>query len=265
MAIGGAALLLGLLLDGLKQSIHSAFSGYRLALVFGFAASDAEVEPHPHRDPYLWILRRARCRQQKAQEHLKNAKNANGAQLLRLRFGDVPSARIRPTRLGNRSQTFEPHLEMVYGLTRSAWGRMQALLSSEQRDGLRETETPLRLFLNLSLLAFFTGLALSVWGIVVAARATTTVRESLTIPAAAVGGALFSWVSYCWSVGHAESLAQATVALIDVTVADLYKTLGVRRPLANEQIAVGTAITALLEYGIPIDDVFRINDDKTAS
>jgi hypothetical protein len=256
-ALGGIALLLGLVLVGIRDSVHAAYSGYRPALLFGVAPSDAEIRQR-WEDPFGGFIARRLQKRQTLRVRALRARastSTDAAALLWARYGRGES--IRPTRLGNRARVFDDYMRDRYRLTPAAWQRIQGLLTETEQQLLTEQDTDQRFFLNASIGALLAALPLTaMWGW----EAADSFRgwELAAALGSLLAGLLLSWLAYCSALDPAEGLATRTCAAIDAHVADLYTKFEIKPGKTRaEQEKAGAALTDFIERGVAIPDELR--------
>ncbi|HEX3454158.1 MAG TPA: hypothetical protein VHS03_05995 [Gaiellaceae bacterium] len=154
--------------------------------------------------------------------------------------------RLLPTRLGNSIRAFEEHSNVRWGLDGvTIWPRIEALLSSDERELLVDAKINLYVFLNGSVGAVVLGTCLVVDQAVYGAR-PTWVWALLTIPF------VVSYALYRASVGPAIDWGSVVRASIDLHRPELYAKLGVRTPVCfTDERKIALRVNQLLLYGRP--------------
>jgi hypothetical protein len=138
--LGGIALLVALLLTGMRQTISNYLRGYT-----GVVSVWVTLLPY-------WVLHRwqrhvfSRLQDRRAQD------DATAAVILDRYFPDEAAA-LRPTRFGNAYEALELYAYTRYGLDRLVWPRIRALLSDRELEQHTDLRTDLAMFVNFSLVA----------------------------------------------------------------------------------------------------------------
>jgi hypothetical protein len=287
LVIGGAALLLSLLLSGIHYSVLRVFEGYPLNRLrdlrdtprptagpsipyivtrnlLGPWASDRLQQLRPPLvragvtiyDLALWSARRrfdALVERREVPERSSDRTRAATA-IARL----YPDARkeLLPTRFGNAIRSFERHPRQRYGLDGvTTWPRIELLLSDGERMLLSKAETDVAFFINSALLLPLMGLA-------------------FLADAIAHGGLGWPWwalyaVPFLAAYGAYRGAAAAAVrwgdpvrAAFDLHRLEFYRRLGVKRPLGPEaEKATARSVNRMLLFGEPLDAALRIEED----
>src|SRR5438105_4768970 len=139
--LGGIALLVALLLTGMRQTISNYLRGYT-----GVVSVWVTLLPY-------WLLQRW---QQRVFSRLQTQKaQGNPAAAFRLdHYFPDEAAAVRPTRFGNNYEALELYASTRYGLDhRLVWPRIRALLSDRELEQHTELRTDLAMFVNFSLVA----------------------------------------------------------------------------------------------------------------
>jgi hypothetical protein len=243
--VGGAALLLGLVLLGLNYQILQAFEGYPLqARKDGWYARSLYEFLHGReleRYSALVAIRDS--------EDAPAGDRADAAWRINYRFSDD----LMPTSFGNAVRSFERHARVRWGLNSiSAWPRIEMLLTEQQREIETNARGEVAFFVNGCLLAAIVGVLL-------------VIDEAL----AGVTALLLAWVYlvpfvlayafYRWAVGAAVRWGNAVRATIDLRRFELYDLLGLRAPgtFTEERETLAPALNRCLLYGDPLPDEFR--------
>lgn len=254
LVLGGAALLLGLLLQALRYPFIRIFEGYGLRNRILLR-------------PIYWIAIRLQRRAYRRIERQAGGEEWKRKWLLERRF-PLKYGDMLPTRFGNSVRAHEDYSYSRYGLDMIAvWPRVDALLTEREQELHWNAYTDMMLFLNLTIGAIVAGIVLAVDEI---AHDRLHGWEQLLYLLPFV----VAYVFYRDSIGAAERWGTERKACIDLHRLDLYKALGVREPLTDkdERETIAPAVNELLIYGRPLpDDVRRqpnvegrIGDDRRA-
>ena len=231
--LGGAALLVGLVLLGLSYQILRLFQGYPVRGHFGRGQK----------------RRLAELRQEIADSESDKVKQRNAKWRLDRAFRS-DTDHVLPTRLGNVICAFERHSMLRWGLNAiAAWPRIELLLSDGERQAHSDVKGNLSFFLNASLLAILAG------GVLLADE---IVNHPMDSPAAVLYGAPFLVGALCYraSIGAAIEWGEAVRSSIDLHRLELYDRIGLRVPngFVDEHDNVAPALNAALLRGEAIPD-----------
>ncbi len=244
LILGGAALLVGLVLSGLHYEVLRWYEGYPL---------------RDRKNTWYagWLFSLLYKRQRDEFKKCKNAtEDAQATQdqrdvakwRLDLCFPGDDENRILPTAFGNAVRAFERHPVSRWGLNGiAAWPHVEMLLSADETAVHTEVRGDLALFLNGSLLSALAGLVL----------AAAAIADWALGPAVAALIAFgLAVVLYAWAVGAAIRWGSAVRASMDIHRRELYEKLGARKPLdfSDERQTVAPAISASLLRAEPIPD-----------
>jgi hypothetical protein len=248
LIVGGAALLLGLLLLGLNYPIYRLLEGYPLLerIDRWYAA---------------WLARPMRGMRQRAYRRLCGVRDsededpdrrADAAWRLDRLFPSSETS-VLPTRFGNAVRAFELHATNRWGLDAiGAWPRVELLMAESEAELQANAKSEVAFFINGSLLA---GLG----------AITLLVDEGVNQPIAGLGALVYaipfvvSYLLYRASVGAAVRWGSVVRATIDLHRLTLYQRLGVRQPItfSDERDVIAPAVNNLLVYGFPMPDDLR--------
>jgi hypothetical protein len=244
--IGGAALLVGLVLLGLNYPIVRLFEGYPLA----DRAHRWYAKPL-----YNALIGRQRARYTKMRDACKSpelspVQQRDAKWRLDKDFPWDKESLMLPTALGNAIRAFERHGPTRWGLNAiAAWPHIEMLLQTEETQVQSDAKGDVAFFMNGSLLAVIAGLVLV---------ADQIVNEPLPWLAVALYAIPFilSIAFYRASVGSAQRWGSAVRASLDIHRRELYEKLGLRAPLnfTDERETVAPALNAALLRGEPIPD-----------
>jgi hypothetical protein len=243
--LGGAAVLVGLILLGLNYPILRLFEGYPLTRRW-FA--------WPLRFPLVrWQrkrLRRAWCATKgtKTEREKRNARY----RLARHFPPDIACDHVLPTGFGNAVRAFERHPTIRWGLNAiAAWPRIEMLLSTEEQQLLADTKGNVAFFVNGSLLTGLGGVAL------IADRLLT---QAHTFPSDALYVLPFvvSILCYWASTTAAITWGEVVTSSIDLHRLELYRRRGRRAPtdFTDERNNVARAFNHAVNRGDRIDDSY---------
>ncbi len=244
--LGGAGLLLGLLLLGLNWQILRLYEGYPL-------------KERSHRLGFGWLTRLFVARQERAFNHLLAVRDSQeetgdrdrAAWQLDIRFPE-DAAEVMPTRFGNAVLAFEIHAMKRWGLDGVVvWPRIDMLLSEREAELEANARGQVCFFVNGSLLLFLSGgvllgdqighQPLSSWGLTL-----------YLLPF------LGSIVLARWAAGAVARWGSTVRAAIDLHRFELYQRLGVRRArsFSEEREQIAEQVNQALLYGSQISDEY---------
>lgn len=251
LVIGGAALLLGLLLLGLNYPIIRIFEGYplrRFTRVWGWLV---ERQARPFDDLN---------RKVDADIDGDDTQRSRAAANLRDLDERYPSERawILPTRFGNAMRAFESYSKSRWGLDPIAtWPRLDPLLSDAERELHTVSKTDLAFFLNACLASFGLGIALVV---------DEAVHVGFSGPADVlyVLPFLATMVFYRFAVEAATHWGTEVRASVDLHRLELYDRLGIRRPTGfeDERANVAPHLNRFFLYGEPLPETLFAADER---
>lgn len=248
LILGGAALLLGLLLLGLNYPIYRLFEGYPL-----FERSD--------RWYVSWLIGPMRDRERQRfhdlcairdSESQPQDKRGRAAWRLDREFPPTEES-VLPTRFGNAVRAFEVHATTRWGLDSvGAWPRIELLMSDSEAENHATAKSDVAFFINGALLAAVAGLTL------VANEIASTPLDRLAVALYLIPFAL-SYLLYRFGVGAAVRWGSVVRAIIDLHRFAFYEAIGVRQPkhFTDEREVVAPAVNGALVYGFPIPDELR--------
>jgi hypothetical protein len=254
--VGGAALLLGLVVMGLNYQILRWFEGYPL-------------QNRRNR----WYARRFHdyllARQLESYESLisirdsmdaPDAERGEAAWRLDYRFSEDPNRNLLPTRFGNAIRAFERHARLRWGLNSiSAWPRIEMLQSEQQREVEVNARGEVAFFINGCLLAVVAGALLAI------DEAVTGVTP-LSFVWVYVFPFAVGYAFYRWAIGAAVRWGNTVRASIDMHRLELYRLVGLREPetFTEERDELAPALNRSLLYGDPLPDKFRAKASRAA-
>jgi hypothetical protein len=244
--VGGAALLVGLVLLGLNHPITRWFEGYPL-------------KSHGERWYAKHLCGRLMRRQQAKFTEMRQACVSAGATDVERRtavwrmdqaFPRDNEDLLLPTSFGNAVRAFERHSYIRWGLNGIAvWPRIEMLLPTEETQVHADARGEVAFFVNGSLLAAIAGLVLV---------ADELVNQPLPVYAAPLYAVPFivGMAFYAASIGSAVRWGSAVRASIDIHRRELYEKLGLRTPLdfTDERETVAPAANGALLRGETIPD-----------
>jgi hypothetical protein len=246
LVVGAGALIVGLLLLGLRYPIIRILEGYPL-----------ELGPlRPLRGPLVRLQQRSydRLAQLKNDENSPNRSSA--ARLLDRRF-PARRERLLPTRFGNAFRAAENYSYTRWGLDGVAvWPRIDTMLSEREQELHTNAMSDLAFFVNGMLGAFVVG-------------GVALVDAVLNTP---LGGWAWLWYGvpfiltyllYRAAIGAAERLGTERRASIDVHRRDLYERLGVSETGADgDGRQLASAVNQFLLYGRPMPVAYRAREEE---
>ena len=250
--VGGAALALGLVLLGLHYQVLRLYEGYPLAarrswfvirLLYGLM---------------IWHQRR------RFRRAVRASGDFDASWRLDRRFPHNPKnptdeSLLLPTSFGNAIRAFERHSFIRWHLNAiAAWPYVENLLSDHESDVLSDARGDVAFFINTSLLAILTGLALL---FDMLHYESSPSKFFLLIPLA------IAIVAYHAAVGSAISWGEVVRACIDSHRLQMYTTLGLRAPTSikdEEQLAWHLNSTLLVGERMP-DEFFAAPNDHVST
>jgi len=248
LILGGAAVLLGLLLSGLHHHLLRLFEGYPLEA--GKTKPNGVVDRLRVWKSCRWVCRFDRLMRDKNQPEQSEARTA-AAQLLS-RYYPARRDHVMPTRFGNIVRSFERHPRSRWGLDGvTIWPRVEMLLSQQQLDLITDARTDVAFFVNATFGSAVVGVFLFVDGFV-------------NTPLPAVGFFLYvvpfvlAYLFYRASSSAALAWGDEVRAAFDLCRMDLYRRLGVRVPHTHrDEVVTARHINRCLLYGEPIPGSIR--------
>ncbi len=241
LVIGAGALLVGLVLLGLRYPIVRIFEGYPLE--FGPLRS--------LRGPLVALQRRSFERLAQIQNNKHDPRRSTAARLLDRRFHKDP-ARLLATRFGNAMRAAENYSYTRWGLDSVAvWPRIDPLLSAREQELHANALSDLAFFLNGTIGSLITAVVLVADEI---ANATLRPRYGWAYAVPLV----LAYLLYRAAIGAAERLGTERRASIDLHRRELYARLGVRAPttFTEERERIAPSVNRLFLYRVPIPDTY---------
>lgn len=239
LVLGGVALLVGLVLLGLRYPITRLLEGYPLVLgpMKGLAR------------PLVWLQEKSydRLKDKRDDKSRSSAERTAAARMLDRRFHDNRD-KLLPTRFGNAYRAFEYHSYKRWGLDHiAAWPRVDALLGDQERDLHTNAASDVAFFVNSVLGAFAVGVLLVADGLT---------NEWAHGWWAYVLPFVIAYLIYRAAVGAAERVGTERRVSVDLHRLELYDRLGVRAPrsFTDEKTVVTPAVNRSLLWGEPIPD-----------
>jgi hypothetical protein len=252
LLVGGAALLLGLLLLGVEFPIIRLFEGYPLLRVRWLGPLVSLLVWGQARAFDRLVKRKELARQGAPAAELDSGLAAWHA--LDWRF-PYRRDRLLPSRFGNAIRASEDYAEQRWGLDAiAAWPRVEPLLSEQEQSLHADAKTDVAFFLNSVLLSVALGVVLIVDEIWHSPLDGSFAWLLYVIPFTV------AYVAYRFAVGAGMRWGTEKRASIDLHRLEVYERLGVREPtgFADERKTVAPAVARLLLYGTPIsDDLWR--------
>ena len=253
LILGGLALVAGLSLSGARYLVTRAFEGYPLLRLSRWP---------------LGLVSRAAIRRQRASFHrllavrddaARASSERSRAAWILDRFYPKDANELLPTRLGNAMRAFERHSNERWGLDGvTVWPRINALLSSEERQLHVDAQIDLYVFMNGALGAFVVGVCL-------------VIDKAMYAPDPAWSWALYaipfavSYLLYRATVAPAASCGDLVRASIDLHRLELYEKLGMRTPTSfSDERELAVHLNKALLYARPLltDDLWRGESDE---
>jgi hypothetical protein len=240
--IGGAAVLVGLVLLGLNYPILRLFEGYPLRGRWYTKPLNALLTG--------WQKRRLCLARGKTTDPTAgDIDKKNATWRLDRNFGQDDD-RVLPTGFGNAIRAFERHSRIRWGLNAiAAWPLIEMMLSDKETQTHSDAKGDVAFFVNGALLAALGGLVLIV---------DAVANRASDFPAELVYAVPFVISALCYraSVGAAIQWGEAVRASIDIHRRDLYDKVGLRMPVnfTEEREQLAPALNAALLRGETIPD-----------
>jgi len=267
--VGVVALVLGLLLQGIRIPVIRIYSGwYAMALWRDSRHKSLQAAGAALKSILRWKMLREYRRlaslsakdtsdvpgPRRPDESVEAfAKRRQYEYELEFNFPDGES-RVLPTKFGNRIRAWEDYARTRWSLeTVVIRPYVEAMLSDQETDLRTSAETDLSFALNMSVLALVLGMTL---GIDRAAEPP----PSLLFIAACTAPLLLALAFYEIAGVAAVAWGNTVRATVDLHRLDLYERLGVRQPTtAAETAELGKAINRMLLYGEVLPDALLKN------
>lgn len=257
LILGGVALIAGLILSGSSFYITRVYEGYPLMKLRGTRLGgwlwDGVISLQGRRFDRLLRVRDDRS--------CDSAKRATAAWCLD-RWYPKQRSKLLPTRVGNAIRAFEQHSNTRWGLDGiTAWPRIDALLTADERELLVDAKINFYVFMNASASGFAVGVCLAIDA---AVNKSPSFWQALLYAIPFVAG----YVLYRAAIGPAIEWGSAVRASVDLHRLDLYEKLGVRKPRSfTDERAVADKVNKALLYGHPLlsDDLWATREETTAT
>jgi hypothetical protein len=242
--LGGLALLIALVLQGMRFRLIQIYEGYgiRDRLIF-----------RPLRLIAIRLQRWSYDRVKRSGQ----GEDWKEQWLLDRRF-PLETDRLLPTRLGNAFRAYEDYADSRWGLDMVAiWPRVDSLLGPREQELHWNAYTDLMLFINLSLASYAVGVVL-IANELVDSQLSGWARFLYVLPF------LVGYILYRFAIGAAERLGAERRASVDLHRLELYHVLGLKKPLTadEEREKIAPAVNELLLYGRPIPDEVVMSEDQ---
>jgi hypothetical protein len=257
-----AALVFGLLLQGLRAPVERFVSGYFLMDLgrdsgTGWVRGTCERLRNVSRDKALReftaLTVRAEPRGPRRENEDQRAfdDRRRAEYQLERRFPNS-EAKVLPTKFGNRIRAWEDHARERWFLeTVVIEPHVESLLEPQEVELRRDAKTDVAFAVNGSLLAVVTGFALGI------DRAVEP-PDSLWFIAVCLAPFVAALALYQIAVVAAERWGELVRAAIDLHRLDFYDKLAVRRPATGgDDREIGSAVNRMLLYGEPLPDDVR--------
>ena len=248
LILGVVAGVAGLVLSGASRQITRLFEGYPVARMSGWFI--------------LGLIPRAALALQRQSydrvvARLDKSKFSVGERQRALSALDrlYPSREaLLPTRLGNAIRAFERHSNKRWGIDGvTIWPRIDALLSTEERETHVDSQITFYAFLNATVGAIVVGVCL------VVDQAVHAPVPAWLSPLYAIPFVL-AYILYRLAIGPATDWGDAVRSSIDLHRLEVYEKLGVRRPTSfSDERELAVTVSQMLLYGRPLlgDDHWR--------
>lgn len=222
LVLGGFALLVALILLGLRHPFIRFFEGY----------------PFQFR-PLIWLQRWSRRRM------ARRKPGTVGTRWRLDRLFPQEENRLLPTRVGNAIRAAEDHAYIRYGLDHIAvWPRVDSLLNEREQELHSNARSDLHFFLNSAIGSVVVGVVLIIdQGLDPRLHEWSTLVYALPFVTA--------WGIYRMAVGAAEAWGLEMRVSVDMHRFELYDKLGVRRPPTptEEKTTIAPAVNRFLLTG----------------
>jgi len=252
LILGAVALVLATALSGLSYYIARIYEGYPLAHV-----RNLPIGKH--------LYKRAIARQERKFDQLRSIRDdksrpgldRGGAAASLDKWFPQHSSDLLPTRVGNAIRAFEQHSNVRWGLDGvTAWPRIEAMLSSDERELVTDSKSTFYLFVNASLGASVIGVCL------VFDKAINTPGPAWTWVLYAIPF-LVSYLLYRAAISPATEWGDNVRACIDLHRLDMYDKLGVRQPTSfSDELKLADRVNRALLFAHPLlrDDLWRTTE-----
>lgn len=250
LVLGGAALLVGLLLLGLSYPILRFFEGYPLLARGLRRLRGALVGLQRRTYDGLAATKRLALESTSAEEQYRGV-----VAWQQLNRGFPGEGRLLPTRFGNAVRAFEDAIYARWRLDGIAvWPRIEPLLSEQEQELHSNARTDV---------AFFTNSALAAWAVGV----TLVADEVAFAPVGIQYGWLYAipfavgYLLYRGAIGAAVRWGTEVTASVDLHRLELYDRLGFRAPLGlgDERERIARPLNKFLLFGEDLpDDLWQL-------
>jgi len=251
LILGGAALVVALILDALNDPLMRVLQGSVLR--------DAPLPVRRAISPVDKILSNRQlvlydrfvARRDSSSSEVEKTK---AAWILDRRF-PRSRARVLPSHFGNVLRATSDHPTSRWGLDMSAaWPRIEMLLNEREQDLHATAKGQLNFFLNGALLVLVGG------GVFALDHA---LHRSVLWIGALVAAIALSYALYRLAVGAAIRWGTEVRASVDLHRLELYEKVGLRAPreFAEERTTIAPLANACLLYGFEIPDGFMRSQD----
>jgi len=259
--LGGAGLLLGLLLLGLNYHIIRLFEGYPLQALVHWLESPRRHKrwrrlAKPARGLHDWLVANQNRRRQALREIRNGDSNpteqGRAAWRLDRRFPRKKS-QLLPTSFGNSIRAFETHSSRRYGLDAiAAAPRIDGLMCEKEHEIMADAKAEVAFFVNLALLTALLGIAYLV-DEAVAQPVSWYATLVYLLPF------LVAYASYRAAVGAARRWGSTVRAALDLHRLELYEKIGLKEPesFSEEREVIGPALSRTLLHGKRLPDDLR--------
>jgi hypothetical protein len=254
LILGGFALVVGLALSGCSYLITRAFEGYPLLRLL-----DRRIMGLVPRAAIAAQRRRFRRLRAVRDDAGKPQSDRNQAAWCLEKYFPHEESKLLPTRIGNALRAFEQHSNARWGLDGiTIWPRIEALLSSEERETHVNAQIDFYVFMNGALVAYLVGVAL------VYDKAFNVSHPASQWPLYALPFVI-GYIVYRAALPPAVNWGDAVRTSIDLHRLDLYEKLGVRAPSSfSDEREMAKHINKALLYGRPLlsDDLWRADKSE---
>jgi hypothetical protein len=249
LILGGFALVAGLALSGCSYLITRAFEGYPLLRLSGWPIIGliprAAIAAQRHRFSQFRAVR---------DDVRKPQSERSRAAWSLEKYFPHEDGKLLPTRIGNAIRAFEQHSNVRWGLDGvTIWPRIEALLSSDEREIHVNARIDVYVFVNGALAAYLVGAAL-------------VYDKAVNMPHPASHWLLYAipfvigYIVYRAALSPVVNWGDAVRASIDLHRLELYEKLGVRAPTSfSDEREMANRINRALLYARPLlgDDLWR--------
>jgi hypothetical protein len=249
--VGGAALLLGLVLLGLNHPVVRLYEGYPLQAACGRPRRGRLGRLNPLRWLHALLMWRQHRRLSSARAKTQGEEVFQARWELDQRFPQDDESLLLPTTFGNAVRAFERHGPTRWQLnTIGAWPAIEMLLTEQEAQVHADAKGDVAFFLNSSLLAGCSGAVLAAHAIAHPSAPAWYVEAILcALPFA------LALLACRAAIGAAIRWGACVRASVDLHRRELYERLGIREPRSfRDERWIAYYVNATLLVGDPLPD-----------